>query len=46
MGEKISVSLPDDVAQRLNDELESYSDNRSAVVAAALREYFGMEATA
>jgi len=46
MGERISVSLPDDVAQRLNNELDSYSDNRSAVVADALRQYFGMEAEA
>lgn len=46
MGERISVSLPDEVAQRLDNELESYSDNRSAVVADALREYFEMEATA
>lgn len=43
MAETISVSLPDEVADRLEAELESYSDNRSAVVAEALRGHFGME---
>lgn len=43
MGERISVSLPEEVAQRLDNELNSYSDNRSAVVADALREYFNIE---
>lgn len=38
MAQTISVSLPDDVAKELNSELE-YSDNRSAIVTAALRDH-------
>jgi len=42
MAEAISVSLPDDLADRLSEELDSYGDNRSALVQEALREYFSM----
>jgi len=40
---RISVSIPNDMAERLHEDL-SYGDNRSEIVREALREYFGMEA--
>jgi len=44
MADAISVSLPDEVSEALHDELNSYGDNRSALVAAALREYLDVPA--
>jgi metal-responsive CopG/Arc/MetJ family transcriptional regulator len=41
----ISVSLDDEVASRLEEELD-YGDNRSQIVNGLLREYLGMEAEA
>jgi len=43
VAERYTISVPDDVDERLAEELDSYGDNRSAVVTAALREYFGLE---
>lgn len=45
MAGKITVSLPDDVLDRLNSDLD-YGDNRSAIVAEALCDYYGLEVEA
>jgi metal-responsive CopG/Arc/MetJ family transcriptional regulator len=42
MARPVSVSLEDEVADRLDEMLE-YGDSRSAVVNAALKKHLGME---
>jgi metal-responsive CopG/Arc/MetJ family transcriptional regulator len=42
MARPVSVSLEDEVAETLDDQLE-YGDSRSAIVNAALKAYLGME---
>jgi metal-responsive CopG/Arc/MetJ family transcriptional regulator len=43
MAEQYSISLPDDLADRLDSETQAYGDNRSAVIQAALRDHWDME---
>ncbi len=43
MAERISVSLPEDLVEELNDELE-YGDSRSAWIADAIRMKLDAEA--
>lgn len=46
MAETYSISLDDDVAERLEAETSDYGDNRSAVVEEGLRLLFDMDAEA
>jgi len=44
MAQRITVSLSDEVGERLNDQMTGYGDNRSAFVEKALRKELNMEA--
>lgn len=43
MSERITISLPEELAERLNDKLD-YGDNRSAWIAQAIEERLDREA--